>query len=488
MNSLGHAGNGALQGFLQGSTIVAAAAAAAAAAASLNSSGLLLAASPAHHYQQMMMAGGDEALLQAAGSGLLPDAASALCGSSWLNSNSDPSLLNSLTASGRQLSATSPVPMPQPYSAGSAAGRAFRSSLPAAAAAAGMMGVPLDQSAAMAAGLDGSMLSGMQGMPLSHQLSGSSVSLAGAAGMAGKAAGLAGSAPAGFSMLGSDLSGSAYQQQLLQQLQMEQHQQQQQQQQQQQMSQQQLLQDQLMLQQQLQALIQQQAMAAASASSSSLQQLVQQQQAQLQLQQMAAAQAAQQQQQWHSSMLASQPLAASAPASQLLWQQQQQLEASQMQHGSYGSSSSMTPPDGTLASVLAGVGAKPTSMMSPTQQVACTAPPAYGLGQRPGQQQGVLKWSSSVLSKRGSGHAGSTSGQDALQHQASLEASGSRDGAVVGLLGPAAGGAAAGGGMLQPAGSAGVMGSTTLDQLNGLLQMVHVSSSSAMSGPNGQGF
>jgi hypothetical protein len=494
MNSLGHAGSGAL-GFLQGSTIVAAAAAAAAAAASLNSSGLLLGASPAQQYQQMMMAGGEEALLQAAGSGLLPDAASALCGSSWLNSNSDPSLLNSLTASGRQLSATSPVPMPQPYSSGgSAAGRALRSSLPAAA---GMMGVQLDQSAAMAAaaGLDASMLAGMQGMPLSHQLSGSSVSLAGAAGMAGKAAGLAGSAPAGFSMLGGDLTGSAYQQQLLQQLQMEQQQQQQQ------MSQQQLLQDQLVLQQQLQALIQQQAMAAASASSSSLQQLVQQQQAQLQLQQMAAVQhqaaQQQQQQQWHSSMLASQPLAASAPASQLLWQQQQQQqqqppEASQMQHGSYGSSSSMTPPDSTLASMLGGVGSKQTGVMSPTQQVACTAPPAYGLGQRPGQQQqGMLKWSSSVLSKRGSGHIGSNGGQDALQHQASLEASAGREAAVIGLLGPAtgvAGVAAAGGSMLPPSGSSGVLANSTLDQLNGLLQMVHVSSSTAMSGPSGPGF
>jgi hypothetical protein len=491
MSSLGHASSGTL-GYLQSSTFVAAAAAAAAAAATLNSSNLLLGASPAQHYQQMMLAGGDEALLQAAGSGLLPDAASALCGSSWLNSNSDPSLLNSLTASGRQLSATSPVPMPQPYSsAGSAGGRAFRSSLPAGS----MMGVPIDQSAAMAAaaaaGLDPSLLAGMQGMPLSHQLSGSSVSLAGAAGMAGKAAGLAGSAPAGYGMLGNDLAGSAYQQQLLQQLQMEQHHQQQQQ-----MSQQQMLQEQLALQQQLQALIQQQAMAAATASSSGLQQLVQQQQAQLQLQQMAAVQ--QQQQQWHSSMLASQPVAASAPASQLLWQQQQQqLEVSQMQPGSYGSSSSMTPPDSTLAAVLGGVGSRPTQGMSPTQRVACTAPPAYGMGQQQQQQQqpGMLKWSSSVLSKRGSSQTGSSSGQDAVQRQVSLEAPGGRDAAVAGLLGgPAAGmpaaftAAAGAGGMLAPAGSSGMVGSATLDQLNGLLQMVHVTSSAAMAGPGGLGF
>jgi hypothetical protein len=460
MSSLGHASSGTL-GYLQSSTFVAAAAAAAAAAATLNSGGLLLGASPAQHYQQMMLAGGDEALLQAAGSGLLPDAASALCGSSWLNSNSDPSLLNSLTASGRQLSATSPVPMPQPYSAGSAGGRAFRSSLPAG----GMLGVPVDQSAAMAAaaaaGLDLSLLAGTQGMPLSHQLSGSSVSLA------GKTAGLAGSAPAGYSMLGNDLAGSAYQQQLLQQLQMEQHHQQQQ------MSQQHMLQEQLALQQQLQALIQQQAMAAASASSSGLQQLVQQQQAQLQLQQMAAAQQQHQQQQWHSGMLVSQP-------------------------GSYGSSSSMTPPDSTLAAVLGGVGgSRPAQGMSPTQRVACTAPPAYGMGQQQQlQQQGMLKWSSSVLSKRGSGQNGSSSGQDAVQRQVSLEAPGGRDAAVLGLLGPSAGmpaafgaaGAAGAGGMLAPAGSSGMVGGATLDQLNGLLQMVHVTSSSAMAGPGGSGF
>jgi hypothetical protein len=285
-------------------------------------------------------------------------------------------------------------------------------------------------------------------------------------------------------MLGNDLAGSAYQQQ---QLQMEQHHQQQQ------MSQQQMLQEQLALQQQLQALIQQQAMAAATASSSGLQQLVQQQQAQLQLQQMAAAQ--QQQQQWHSSMLASQPVAASAPASQVLWQQQQQqLEVSQIQPGSYGSSSSMTPPDSTLAAVLGGVGSRPTQGMSPTQRGACTAPLAYGMGQQQQQQPGMLKWSSSVLSKRGSGQTGSSGGQDAVQRQVSLEAPGGRDAAVVGLLGrPAAGmpaaftAAAGAGGMLAPAGSSGMVGGATLDQLNGLLQMVHVTSSAAMAGPGGSG-
>ncbi|KAF6266756.1 hypothetical protein COO60DRAFT_1697238 [Scenedesmus sp. NREL 46B-D3] len=494
VNGLGHAGSGAL-GFLQGNAF--AAAAAAAAAASLNSSSLLLGASPVQHYQQMMMAGGDEALLQAAGSGLLPDAASALCGSSWLNSNSDPAVLTSLNASGRQLSSTSPVPMPQPYSSAAGGGRAFRGSLPSAS----MLGAPIDQSAAMAAaGLSASMLAGMQGMPLSHQLNGSHVSLAGAAGMAGKAAGLAGSAPAGYSLLGNDMAESAYHQQLLQQLQMEQHHQQQQ------MSQQQLLQDQLVLQQQLQAMIQQQAMTAAGASSSSLQQLVQQQQAQLQLQQMAAVQqAAQQQQQWHGSMLVSQPLAASAPSSQLLWQQQQQqqqqLEASHAQPRSHGSSSSVTPPDSSLASVLGGVGSWRNSVLSPTQQMSCTAPPAYGISQQSSQQQqqqqqqGTLKWSSSVLSKRGSGHGCNSSGQGAMQRRSSLEVSSGRALAGVGLLessgltGAAAGGGGGGGGggMLPPSGSTAMAANPNLDQLNGLLQMVHVSSS-AMAGPGGSAY
>ncbi|WIA29068.1 hypothetical protein OEZ86_011579 [Tetradesmus obliquus] len=117
---------------------------------------------------------------------------------------------------------------------------------------------------------------------------------------------------------------------------------------------------------------------------------------------------------------------------------------------------------------------------------------------RPGQQQqGMLKWSSSVLSKRGSGQFGGSSngGHDALARQASLEAPGGSQAGVVGLLGPAAaaagsmpGSATAAGSMLSRAGSTGVAPSTTLDQLNGLLQMVHVSSSSAMAGPSGPGY
>jgi hypothetical protein len=306
---------------------------------------------------------------------------------------------------------------------------------------------------------------------------------------------MAGSAPAGYSTLQGEVASSLYQQQLLQQLQMVQQQQQLSQQQ-----QQQLLSDQLALQQQLQNFqyMQQSGMGPGSGQQQAgYQQLLQQQLATQQQQHQQ-----QQLQQWKSldqlqqsgSLPVSQQLAASTPSSQLIWMQQQQQQLrmeTAMQHsaGMHGSSLA-SPNGGPLAAALAAQNSHAmTSTASapafPGHSLSNSWQPygaGAGAGGGSGGQPGMIKWSSSILSKQRplGGMEGGPSA--ASQGLVGPPLSGGRSNSLVNMAGMCADVSAAAGmthseqqsSSRTPSGDGGKGGQ--MEQLNGLMQLCRVTS------------